>query len=417
MRLLVHAHGDAPDADGRAQSVDVKKPVPHDEKPVLRLDQLAEGVGLDAGLDTGRLLLGVRLSAVILNAFVVLDHGLVAASSEGKLHSLAREFSALHVGLAAVADAHRDRDPHLVSDADGLDLLQQIEVVLLQGLQVLPLHDEEVFVLLQLADDGIHPVEVPDDLPVDHGSQQGSPDLVHALHGLFVVVQIDQTRNKAHAGVLFLQRAELRLIIQICGEDPVCRLPCAGDADPELETVQLRMEIFHLPDAVHLAEGDLGEQILEAFQVLFLLPDQSLHRLVLPGDNALPVHEGVGHVQIVRETLLELVCGHGPSHQGLHNVFPARKVEMDAEGRYEQREGCPDQSCLPVGAGDAEGRGDRCPGRDQRPRHVCAQEFLRFLLFLHDHSTPEQMQITAAVRHPYAGQKDEVMIKTLVNRV
>ena len=401
MSLLVHAHGDPPDADGCAQGVDIHQAVPHDKQAVLGLDQLPEGVRLDTGLDTGRLLLGVRLAAVVLDVFMVLDHGLVAASSEGKLHGLACELIALHVILAAVADTYGEGDAHLVSDADGLDLFQQIEVVLLQGLKVLPLDDKEVLVLFKLADDGIHPVKVPHDLPVDHGRQKGSPDLVHALHGFLVVVQIDQACHKAHAGVLLLQHAELRLVIKVDGEDPVRGLAGAGNADPEAGFIQLQMVVLALPDTVHLIKAELREQLREPFGVLLPFPEQVLHGFVHPRDAAGSVHKSIGHIQIVRKPLLKLVRRHRPADHGFLDILTSHQEEMSAKACRDQREERRDSAGPAVHAGNTEYRSDPQDCRDQRPSQICAQELLCFFLFLHDLSTSEQIRISPAVRRSF----------------
>ena len=177
--FLVQRHGNAPDADRGAQTVDIHALMAHDEKTVLILDQFAEGMGFDTGLDAGSLLLGVALSSVVLHTVGLLHHSLVTAASKGHIHGLPRQFGALCVIVSPVSDSDGQGDAHLIADIYHLHLLKDVKLPLLQGLQVLFLQDDKIFVLLQLADDGPHAVKIPHDLPVDHGRQQGTPHLFH----------------------------------------------------------------------------------------------------------------------------------------------------------------------------------------------------------------------------------------------
>ena len=56
MCLLIQSGCDPVHSDRRAEAVDISDLMSHNQKAVLCLKKLPEGMGFDAGLDTGRLL-------------------------------------------------------------------------------------------------------------------------------------------------------------------------------------------------------------------------------------------------------------------------------------------------------------------------------------------------------------------------
>ena len=56
MCFFVQGRRDPVHSDRRAEAVDISDLMSHDQKAVLCLKKLSEGMGFDAGLDTGRLL-------------------------------------------------------------------------------------------------------------------------------------------------------------------------------------------------------------------------------------------------------------------------------------------------------------------------------------------------------------------------
>lgn len=56
MSLFPKGCGDPVYTNGRTEGIDVPDLVAHDQKPVLGLQKLPEGMGLDSGLNTGGLL-------------------------------------------------------------------------------------------------------------------------------------------------------------------------------------------------------------------------------------------------------------------------------------------------------------------------------------------------------------------------
>ena len=83
---------------------------------------------LDTRLDARCFFLGIRLAAEVADVLAVLDNRLVAAAPKRHVNRLARKVVALRVAAAAVADADRERDAHLIADIHGLDLLQNIKL-------------------------------------------------------------------------------------------------------------------------------------------------------------------------------------------------------------------------------------------------------------------------------------------------
>ena len=215
MRLFPHGRRDAPNTDRRTERIDVHELVPHDEEPILILDEFAEGMGFDSRLDAGGLFLRVRLAAEVVNVLSVFHNGLIAAASQRHIDGLARKVIALRVGAAAVTDADGKRDTHLVADVHGLNLFQDIKLGFVELHEIAPLDHEEILVFLEFLHDGLHAVKVADNLPVYHGREQRPTHIVDALHGLLVVVEVQKSGRESPALLLLAKFKECGLIVEI----------------------------------------------------------------------------------------------------------------------------------------------------------------------------------------------------------
>ena len=80
--------------------------MPHDQKAVLRLHQLTEGVGLHTGFHAGGLLHLLRLAAEVLNPLPILYHSLVASASQSHIDGDTGVIVALAVTLPVHAEAN-----------------------------------------------------------------------------------------------------------------------------------------------------------------------------------------------------------------------------------------------------------------------------------------------------------------------
>ena len=147
--------GDAADARRRADRVQIRKAVAHDQHLGGIAHQLGQGIGHDAGLDLGAFLHLQPAPAEELEAQAVLDHHLVAAAGERQLRRLVGKLQPLAEGVALLAEADADGGGDAVGALDLVHLLDDGEALLLHALQILLLEDREVAVSVVAAEDAL----------------------------------------------------------------------------------------------------------------------------------------------------------------------------------------------------------------------------------------------------------------------
>ena len=201
--------------------------MPHREHAIFRFHDLAHGLRLDAGLDSGMALPALGLAAEELHLAIPVQHRLVSAAPQGHLHRRPGVFIILVIVVAAHADADADRHDDLVADIDGLDFLEQGEMIFLQSREALLVHDQKVLVLLQLLAQRLMRQTVLVDLPVDQDIHQRGMHLIYVVHRFFVVIQINQRYDGLLLAHLPAQGGQLRLVDQVDHVEPVLllRLP------------------------------------------------------------------------------------------------------------------------------------------------------------------------------------------------
>ena len=153
-------------------------------------------MGLHAGLHAGGLLHLLGLAAVILDLIPVLHNRLVAAPPQSHVDGGPGVLIVLSVGLPVHTDSDAQGHRHIVADIYSLYILQDGEMLLLHLQHVLPLHHKEVFVLFQLLYNALQAPDVLVDLPVNQGDQEGSPNLLHALQCLVIIIQVNQSGHQ-----------------------------------------------------------------------------------------------------------------------------------------------------------------------------------------------------------------------------
>ena len=150
---------------------------------------------LDTCLDAGRLLKLLRFSAVILNPASIFQNCLISATTKCHINRNTRIIIILRVSVSIHTDANAQRHRHLISDVDGLYILQNRESLLLKLLNIFLLDDKEILVFLQRLYHTVHRTDVLVDLSVNQSCQQRTTYFLHTLKCLIVIVEVDQSGN------------------------------------------------------------------------------------------------------------------------------------------------------------------------------------------------------------------------------
>ena len=194
--LLLQSRRRAVDSDGCPQRVHIRKLMAHHEYLILDRYELPQGFRLYPGLHAGILGSLLSLSSIIGNAFSILNDCLVSASCQRQIDRHAGIVITLGIGVATKAKADAKRRWNSISDIDGLHVLKQGELILLQLLKILLLKDDEVLIILHLLNDAVHLGDILVNLPIHQSHQKGLSHLFHAAHDLIIVIDIDQARNQ-----------------------------------------------------------------------------------------------------------------------------------------------------------------------------------------------------------------------------
>ena len=169
----------------------------------------------DTCLDTGRFFQLLRFAAVVADLRAILDDRLIAAASQRHINRRSRILIVADVAVAVHTHADTQRDSHIISDINRLDILQDRKAALLNLFRVLLLDHKQILVIFQLLDDTFHRHKILRNFPVNQGNQQGTAYLLDTLQRLVVVVEINKSRHQTLVVDLLLAAQNLRLIAEI----------------------------------------------------------------------------------------------------------------------------------------------------------------------------------------------------------
>ena len=187
----------------------------HDQHLILRIHQFAHRMRFDTCLDTGRFFQLLRFAAVVADLRAILDDRLIAAASQRHINRRSRILIVADVAVAVHTHTDTQRDSHIISDINRLDILQDRKAALLNLFRVLLLDHKQILVIFQLLDDTFHRHKILRNFPVNQGNQQGTAYLLDTLQRLVVVVEIDKSRHQTLVVDLLLAAQNLRLIAEI----------------------------------------------------------------------------------------------------------------------------------------------------------------------------------------------------------
>ena len=169
----------------------------------------------DTCLDTGRFFQLLRFAAVVADLRAILDDRLIAAASQRHINRRSRILIVADVAVAIHTHTDTQRDSHIISDINRLDILQDRKAALLNLFRVLLLDHKQILVIFQLLDDTFHRHKILRNFPVNQGNQQGTAYLLDTLQRLVVVVEINKSRHQTLVVDLLLAAQNLRLIAEI----------------------------------------------------------------------------------------------------------------------------------------------------------------------------------------------------------
>ena len=193
--LLVQRLCGTVDTDGRADRINSRKLMPHNQNLILGYEQFTQRLCLDSRFDAGIVLLLLCLAAVELGAFRRADNRLIAAAAQAEINRHAGIFAVGRDRIAVHTGTDAERNSRLIADVQRLDILQQREAVFLYADQILLCKDKEELILVQLADDAAVSREILVQLALDQSSEKRLTNGFGTLHDFFVIVHVDQTEN------------------------------------------------------------------------------------------------------------------------------------------------------------------------------------------------------------------------------
>ena len=197
MRLLFQRKRDPRDTNRRTEAVDIRHTMPHNDDTVFTCDDLTQRLCLHARLYSRIFLHLLALAAIIRNIFRRLYNGLIAAPSKRQIDRISCKLVILRIGQPVKPHTDTQCDCHLIADVDRLHILQHIKPVLLKLRHRLFPHNHQILILLHLLGDAVQRGNIFIDFSVYQGDQKGTPDLLHALQRLIVIIQINKPHRKA----------------------------------------------------------------------------------------------------------------------------------------------------------------------------------------------------------------------------
>ena len=196
MRLFLQRKRDPCNTDSRAETVNIRYPVPHNDDAVLTCDDLTQRLRFHSRLHPRIFFHLLALAAIVSDIIRCLDHSLVAAPPQRQIDGISRKLIILGISQPIKPHADTQRHSHLIADIDRLYILQYIEPVILELSHRFLAQDHQIFILLKLLRYSVQRRNIFIDFSVDQRDQQRAPDFFHTLQRLVIIVKIDQTHGQ-----------------------------------------------------------------------------------------------------------------------------------------------------------------------------------------------------------------------------
>ena len=214
---------DAADAGGRAERVQIGEFMAHDVDLGRVLNELAEGVGHDAGLDLRAPLDLAAAAAEEFERDAVFHHGLVAAARERHLGAENGEIIAFIEAVAVAPDADADGGADAARAGHGVHAVEQgCELVLAQLVKMPLLEHVQIPVTVVAAEEAALALAPLQELVLNGVAQLVALAVGQAADELIVVIDDDDGDNRARSVIL---QPDLFIIRDI---DPVGDAHVAG---------------------------------------------------------------------------------------------------------------------------------------------------------------------------------------------
>ena len=313
--------GDAADTHGSAQRVHVRVLVTHDVHLPGVVDQLAQGIGHDTGLNLGALLGALAAAAVELEVHAILHHGLISAAAERHLQRQRRVLEQLLEAVLVPSHADGQRGGHALAGLHLPHLFQHVELALGKAGVVLLLKQEQVPVAVVAQQQSAGARRPCVHLLLQRSQQRRALVFRAGLHQLLVVIH----HQDGQQGLCQLQR--LAHLLRLGDVHPVgggqrgllaaLRLRAAQSAEHPVDAVVPAELLRILPLALYEpAVGEIGDHRVHRRLEYFLLLGGELHEhIVAPQDLA------GGHVEHQHgQRRVQHVAGAGGVHTAGHPI-------------------------------------------------------------------------------------------------
>ena len=206
--MLFTAHTE--NAQRCANGIQIRIPVTHNQHTATLVNQFHHRVGSDTGTHLAALLRFLVPATVEIKIQTVFDNCLVAAAAQGHFNGQGCEAIAFLKGLPLYAQAKRNGCGHTGGTGNGVDILQNGELILNRPFQVPFFKDKQVTVSLQPTEQAVIFLCPLGDSIVDFGVQGGHRALAEILGDLLVIVNEDNRHHGTGTDILIPH------LIQLC---------------------------------------------------------------------------------------------------------------------------------------------------------------------------------------------------------
>ena len=183
------------DAYGSSKAIHISIGMSHDKDLILTLQQLLERLCLDSRLDSCRFFRGLRLASEIRHLFLGLYNRLVAAAAECHINRGPGILVVCAIFRCPVSQSDTECYCHLIADIYLTNLIQDRKAVIQHFLKVFLLKHKEILIFLDFFDESVYRADIAVNLSIHKRGQERTPDFLHLLQNLVIVINIDQTTD------------------------------------------------------------------------------------------------------------------------------------------------------------------------------------------------------------------------------
>ena len=171
--------------------------MPHYDHTLFCNDKLPECLSLDTGFHTrisGSLF---TFSAIISNSFAIFYNCLITTTGKSQINCNAGIVIPRRICVLAQSQSDTERSRNLISNIYVLHIVQKREPVRFHPIETFLLNYNKILIFLQLLCNTIQICNILVDLTVDQSHQKRLTNLFHTLHHFIIIIDVNQSGNKA----------------------------------------------------------------------------------------------------------------------------------------------------------------------------------------------------------------------------